>query len=140
MVHGDGDPNFIPTLNHLARATGVSAYIGDRRNRRSMVHRLDTAPLYRLAFERGAAGARYHAVAHEGLAFREIAETIGRRLNVPVVSESVDEAAAHFGGLAGVLAMDVPSSSQRMQDRLGWHPVQVLLRADLEQGSHFNPK
>jgi nucleoside-diphosphate-sugar epimerase len=137
-VHGDGDHQFVPTLINIAREKGVSAYIGDGRNRWSAVHRLDAARLFRLALEKATAGARYHAVAEEGIAFRDIAEAIGRRLNIPVVSKSPEEAANHFGWIAAFAGLDCPASSKLTQERLGWRPVQPTLLTDLERGSYFN--
>jgi len=136
-VHGRGDHGFVPALINLAREKGISAYVGDGLNRWPAVHRLDAAPLYRLALEKGSAGASYHGVADEGVPFREIAEVIGRRLNVPVVSKSLEEAANHFGWLAHFVGIDCPASSAQTQQQLGWAPKQPGLIADLDQTHYF---
>ncbi|HWO28579.1 MAG TPA: SDR family oxidoreductase [Candidatus Acidoferrum sp.] len=136
-VHGNGDHGFVPRLISIAREKGVSAFIGDGLNRWPAVHRLDAAHLYRLALEKGSAAARYHSVADEGLPTREIAEVIGRHLNVPVVSKSREEAADHFGWIAQFFAMDSPASSAQTQERLRWRPVQPGLIADLNAEHYF---
>jgi nucleoside-diphosphate-sugar epimerase len=137
-VHGDGDRGFVPALIQIARAKGVSAYVGEGRNRWPAVHRLDAAHLFRLAAEKGIAGACYHGAADEGVPTRDIASAIGKRLNLPVVSKSREEAGAHFGWLAAFLALDAPTSSARTQERLGWRPRHPGLLADLEHGHYFD--
>src|SRR5579863_1190379 len=136
-VHGNGDHGFVPRLISIAQEKGVSAYIGDGLNRWPAVHRLDAARLYRLVLEKGTAGASYHGVADEGVPTREIAAAIGRGLNVPVVSKSSEEAAAHFGWMGMFLAMDGPASSAQTQERLGWRPVQPGIIADLNAEHYF---
>jgi len=138
IVHGDGDHGFAPQLIEIARKKGESAYVGDGMNRWPSVHRDDAARLFRLALEKGPAGGTYHAVAEEGIAFREIAALIGRRLDVPVVSKSAAEAPKQFGFLAPFIPLDNPVSSRLTQERLGWRPTQIDLLADLGQSDYFN--
>ena len=121
----------------LAREKGVSAYVGNGLNRWPAVHVLDTARLYRLAFEKQAAGAAYHAVAEEGVPLRDIAEVIGRGLKVPVVSMSPEDAAVHFGWLAVFAGFDAPASSAQTRKQLGWHPTGPGLIADLERMNYL---
>ena len=116
----------------LAREKGVSAYVGDGLNRWPAVHRLDAAHLFRLALEKGSGAVRYHAVAEEGVPLRNIAEVIGRRLNLPVVAKSPEEAADHFGFLGFFVSVDAPASSALTQQRLGWRPSQTGLISDIE--------
>jgi nucleoside-diphosphate-sugar epimerase len=136
-VHGDGDHGFVPILIGIAREKGASAYVGDGLNRWPAVHRLDAAHLYRLALEKAPAGSRFHAVAEEGVPFREIAGVIGRRLQLSVVGKSGQEAADHFGWFAPFAAIDSPASSKRTQELLGWQPKQPELIADLDRPSYF---
>jgi nucleoside-diphosphate-sugar epimerase len=136
-VHGKGDHGFIPMLINTARTKGVSAYPGDGSNRWPAVHRFDAAHLFRLAVESAPAGARLHGVAEEGIPVREIAEVIGRHLNLPVRSISREEAGTHFGFLAALFSVDIPASSTLTQQRMGWHPVQPRLIEDLEAGHYF---
>ena len=136
-THGEGDHGFVPRLIGIARENGVAAYVGDGRNRWSGVHRLDAARLYRLALEHGVENGPYHAVADEGVPFKAIAEVIGRRLGIPVVSVSAEEANAHFGWIARFAAMDMPVSSARTQSALGWKPEQPGLIADIDQRGYF---
>lgn len=138
-VHGKGDHGFVPRIIALAREKGVSAYVGDWLNRWSGVHRLDAARLYRLALEKGSGGARYHGIADEGVPAREIAEVIGRRLNVPVVSKSREEMADYFGWIGQFFAMDGPASSAWTRKRLSWEPKQPGLLADLDSAHYFEP-
>lgn len=137
-VHGPGEKGFVPTLIAIAREKGVSAYVGDGLNRWPAVHRLDAARLFRLALEKGSAGASYHGVADEGVPFRDIAGVIARHLNLPLLSISREEADDHFGWLAFAASTDNPTSSALTKERLGWQPVQPSLIADLEQGHYFN--
>lgn len=138
IVHGEDDRNgFVPMLIKTARKKGESAYIGDGMNRWPSVHKLDAAQLFRLALEKGAAGAAYHAAGEEGIAFREIAGVIGRRLNVPVVSKGPAEAAKQFSFLSTFIPADNPTSSRLTLERLGWRPTHPGLLADLEQVYDF---
>lgn len=136
-VHGEGDHGFVPMLINLAREKGMSAYVGDGNNRWPAVHRLDAARLYRLALEKSAIGGRYHAVAEEGIPFREIATVIGRRLDLPVVTRSGQEAQNHFGWFTHFAAMDAPASSRKTREVLGWKPTHPELLADLERAGYF---
>jgi nucleoside-diphosphate-sugar epimerase len=136
-VHGDGDHGFVPALINIARQKGVSAFIGNGLNRWPTVHRLDAAHLYRLAIEKGSAGARYHGVGDEGVPVRDIAEVIGKRLSLPVVARSPAEAAGHFGWLANFLAIDSPASSVQTQKQLGWRPTHPSLITDMDGSSYF---
>jgi len=133
--HGDGDNGFMAAIVGIARAKGVSAYIGDGANRWPAVHRLDAANLFRLAVEGAPAGVRLHGVAEEGVAVRDIAEVIGRHLAVPV--RSVPDS-GHFGFLAHFVTMDGPASSALTRERTGWQPVQAGLIPDLDKGHYFD--
>ncbi|MCX5578478.1 SDR family oxidoreductase [Kaistia terrae] len=136
-VHGEGDHGFVPMLIGMAREKGVSAYIGEGLNQWPAVHRFDAAELFRLALEKGAADSRYHGSAEGGIPFRDIAGVIGKRLNLPVVSVSAEEAATHFGWFAHFAAMDNPSSSEWTRQTLGWQPTGAGLIADLDRPSYF---
>lgn len=132
-VHGLGDHGFVPILIALARETGVSAYLGEGLNRWPGVHRLDAARLYRLVLEQGCTESAYHAIADEGVAFREIAAVIGRRLGVPVAARGRE----HFGWFADFAGADMPASSARTRSLLGWAPTGPGLLADLDQPGYF---
>jgi nucleoside-diphosphate-sugar epimerase len=133
QVHDTVKQGLITYAVAVAREKGISAYVGDGLNRWPAAHVLDTARLYRLALEKLEAGARYHAVAEEGVSVRDIAEVVGRGLKLPVVGLSPDEAAAHFGWLAPFAGWDMPASSAQTKKQLGWHPTGPGLIADLEQ-------
>jgi nucleoside-diphosphate-sugar epimerase len=139
QVHDPEKQGLVTYAIAVAREKGVSIFAGDGANSWPAVHRLDVARLYRLVLEKGVAGARYHAVAEEGVPFREIAQAIGRRVNVPVASKSPEEAAKHFGWLAHFAVMDSPASSERTRELLGWQPTQTGLIADLDAAQYFEP-
>jgi len=132
QVHDTAKQGLITYAVHLARVKGISAYIGEGQNRWAAAHVLDVAHLYRLALEKHEAGARYHAVAEEGVSMREIAEVVGKGLKVPVVSLSGEEASAHFGWLAVPARTDMPASSAQTREKLGWNPTGPSLISDLE--------
>jgi nucleoside-diphosphate-sugar epimerase len=132
-VHGEGDHGFVAALIGIARETGVSGYVGDGANRWPAVHRLDTARLYRLAVESAPAGSVLHAVAEEGVPTREIAEVIGRHLDLPMAAVAPE----HFGWLGGFFAADLRASSALTRELLGWEPAHLGLIEDLEQGHYF---
>jgi nucleoside-diphosphate-sugar epimerase len=137
-VHGKGDHGFVATLVDIARDKGVSGYIGDGSNRWPAAHRLDAAQLFRLALEKAPAGSTLHGVADEGVPIRAIAEVIGRHLDLPVVAISPEDAAEHFGWLAGFLAADSPASSTLTRELLGWHPTHPGLIDDLDKGHYVH--
>ena len=136
-VHGNGDHGLVWSLINTARKKGFSAYVGNGQNRWAAVHQSDAAHLFTLALENGAAGAKYHAVAEQGMPFRQIAEIIGEHLKVPVVSKSPKEAEKIFGFLAPFVSADNPVSSELTQERLGWHPEGSGLIMDLKKGGYF---
>ncbi|HUN59310.1 MAG TPA: SDR family oxidoreductase [Candidatus Binataceae bacterium] len=148
-VHGDSDPGFVlksgipvaaglvTPLIAIAREKGVSAYLADGLNRWPAVHRLDAARLYRLVLEKSSTGARYHGVADEGVPLRDIAAVIGRRLNIPVVAKSPEEAADHFGDFTVFASFNVPASGKRTQEMLGWQPHQPGLITDIDRPEYF---
>jgi nucleoside-diphosphate-sugar epimerase len=133
QVHNRVKQGLVTYAIALAREKAVSAYVADGLNRWAAVHVLDAARLYRLALEKREAGARYHAVAEEGVTVRDIAEAIGRGLKVPVVSKSPKEVAAHFGWLGMFVGRDLTGSSVETQRLLGWRPGKPGLIADLDR-------
>jgi nucleoside-diphosphate-sugar epimerase len=137
-VHDEGDSHgFVSRLIDIARERGVSAYPGDGSNAWPAVHRLDAAQLYRLALEYAPAGTRLHAVGDEGVPVREIAEHIGKQLNLPVTSIPVEQVFEHFGWLGPIFAMHAPASSATTQKLLDWHPTHLGLLADIDAGHYF---
>ncbi|KAF7982705.1 hypothetical protein HWV62_26548 [Athelia sp. TMB] len=137
-VHGPGDKGFIPSLISIARKNGFCAYIGEGTSRWPAVYRPDAAQLYRLVLEKGRAGGRYNATGDEGVSTREISDTIGKGLGVPVVSKTPEEARAVYGFLGFVLGRDNPTSSQKTRMELGWQPEGLGLIADLAGGNYFD--
>jgi nucleoside-diphosphate-sugar epimerase len=135
--HGDGDNGFLSAIVGIARGKGVSGYVGDGSSRWPAVHRFDSAHLFCLAVEQAPAGSTLHAVADEGVPIREIAEVIGRHLDIPVASVASEDAAGHFNWLAGLLALDSPASSAVTRELLDWEPTRPGLIDDLELGHYF---
>jgi nucleoside-diphosphate-sugar epimerase len=133
QVHDTVKQGLITSAVAVAREKGVSAYVGEGRNRWAAAHISDVARLYRLALEKNEAGAKYHAVAEEGVPMRDIAEAIGRGLKVPVKSISAEEAPAHFGFLAMFTSHELLASSEKTRKKLGWQPTGPGLIADLER-------
>jgi nucleoside-diphosphate-sugar epimerase len=132
QVHDRDKHGLVTIAIEAARAKGVSAYIGDGQNRWPAAHVTDVARLYRLALERAERGAKWHAVAEEGVAMRDIAEAIGRRLGVRTASIAPEAAGDHFGWLAAFANVDMRASSVLTQERLGWRPIGPGMIADLE--------
>lgn len=136
-VHGEGDGAFVATLAGIAREKGVAGYVGDGRNHWPAVHRLDAARLFRLALQSAAAGSAFHGVAEEGVPLREIAEAIGRNLDLPVKSIAPEDAEEHFGWLAAFAGLDIRASSALTRERLGWEPTHPGLIDDID-GGHYS--
>jgi nucleoside-diphosphate-sugar epimerase len=137
IVHGRGDHGFVPLLIRIAREKGRAAHAGDGTNRWPGVHRFDAARLYRLALENAPAGSRLHATDEEGVPFRDIAEVIGRHLDVPVTGLPADRAGEHFGFLSRFVGVDNPTSSALTRKLLGWEPRETGFLADLDEGHYF---
>ncbi|MBC7925410.1 MAG: SDR family oxidoreductase [Bryobacteraceae bacterium] len=133
QVHNTLKQGLATFLIQVARQKKVSAYIGDGVNRWAAAHLLDVAHLYRLVLEKHEAGSRYHAVGEEGIPLHQIADLIGKGLQVPVISLSREEAQSHFGPTAMLVEADMAASSRQTQHRLGWHPTGPGLLQDLEQ-------
>ncbi|MFF2126299.1 SDR family oxidoreductase [Streptomyces olivochromogenes] len=136
--HGEGDYAWVGTLVAIARAKGVSGYIGDGANHWPAVHRLDIARLFRLAVEKAPAGSVLHGVAEEGVALRDIAEVIGRHLDVPVTSMAPEAAAEHFTWLSPFMGLDALVSNTLTRELLDWQPTHPGLLEDLEKGHYFH--
>jgi len=137
-VHGPHDHGFVAALIAIAREAGTAAYVGEGSNRWSSVHRDDAARAYVLALEKGLAGARYHAVSDEGVPFRQIAETIGRKLGLPVRSVTPEQASEVLSWQARFAQFDAPASSTLTRQRLGWTPTGSSLLEDMESGTYFD--
>jgi nucleoside-diphosphate-sugar epimerase len=136
-VHGAGDHGFVATLVGIARQRGVAGYVGDGTNRWPAVHRSDAARLARLAVEAAPAGSVLHAVGDEGVPFRQIAETMGRRLGVPTASVAPADAADHFAHLGHFVALDSPATAAVTRELLAWEPTGPGLLDDLEQEHYY---
>ncbi len=136
-VHGDGDHGFVATLVGIARQRGVAGYVGDGSNRWPAVHRSDAARLARLAVEAAPAGSVLHAVADEGVPFREIAQAMGRHLGIPTASVTPADAGDHFAHLGHFVGLDCPATAAATRELLGWEPAGPSLLEDLEQDHYY---
>lgn len=136
-VHGDGDHGFMAVLIGIDREKGTSGYVGDGSNTWPAVHRLDAAHLFRLALEKAPAGTVLHAIDDEAVPLGEVAEVIGRHLDMPLVSVAPEDAVAHFGWLGRFLAMDSTASSAITRELMDWEPTHPGLIEDLELGHYF---
>jgi nucleoside-diphosphate-sugar epimerase len=135
-THGlGGDHGFIRVIAEAARRTGWSAYVGDGSHSWSAVHRTDAARLVRLGLERGTAGTRLQAAA-ENVPTRSIAEAIGARLGLPVVSVTAEEAADRLGFIGMFFGRDVSASSRLTRERFGWEPTGPTLLEDIAAGGY----
>ena len=133
-VHNETKRDFVGAVVDIARQNGVAGYAGDGPNRWPAVHRLDSASLFRFALESAPAGSIWHGVGEEGVPLKDIAEVIGRHLNVPIASIPAGDAAAHFGWSALFIGADAPASSTHTGELLDWAPTHPSLIADLDQG------
>jgi len=133
QVHDTAKQGLITPYIANAREKGLAAYVGEGANRWPAAHVLDVAKLYVLSLDRGEKGARYNAVAEEGIAAREIAEVVGAGMNIPVRSLTSEEAGQHFGWLNIFMGLDMLASSAKTRARLGWEPVGPGLIEDLKR-------
>ncbi|MEO3405978.1 SDR family oxidoreductase [Mucilaginibacter sp. CAU 1740] len=137
-THDAGDHGFVPMIINMAKEKGVSAYINEGANLWPAVHRQDAAVLYRLIVEQKPALRNYHAVAEEGIPFKEIATAIGEGLNLPVESKTGDDVAAHFTWFTHFASMNCEASSAKTSEVTGWKPTHIGLMEDLQIGGYFN--
>ncbi|MDA8322976.1 MAG: SDR family oxidoreductase [Actinomycetota bacterium] len=138
-VHGAGDHGFIARIAEVAREHGVAGYPGDGTNRWAAVHRSDAARLVVLGLDKAPAGARLHAIAEEGISTREIAEAIGRSLELPVASIDPADVPSHFGWIGTFFAMNMTATSTATQELLGWTPTGPTLIEDIDAGAYPAP-
>lgn len=131
-VHDKGDKGFVPMIINVARTKGFSAYVGEGSNQWPAVHRLDAAHAFRLALEKAAQGVRYNLTGDEGIPVKEIAEIIGKELNLPVKSINADKAAEHFDWMSRFIVFDNPATSYTTQEQLNWKPTHIGLKEDMQ--------
>ena len=131
QIHDPFKQGLVSFWIQMALEKKVVAYVGDGSSRWAAAHISDTARLYRLALEKGMAGSKWHAVGEQGVTAKDIAEALGRRLNLPVVSISPEEAVAQLGFLGHFMTLDCPTSNIKTRERLGWEPIGPTLIEDL---------
>lgn len=139
LVHDLGDKiGFAPSLIGIAKAKGLSAFIENGTNLWPAVHRRDAAKLFRLAVEKhSGSGTRYHGIAEQGIEFKQIAETIGSKLGLPVRSIAADDVAEHFTWFAHFAKFNILASSATTRETLSWSPDQIDLLSDLQSEAYF---
>ncbi|GGM19176.1 SDR family oxidoreductase [Nakamurella endophytica] len=135
-VHGVDDHGFLAVLADTARRSGVSGYPADGTNRWAAVHRSDAARMVTLGLQAAPAGTRLHAVAEDGVPTREIAEALGRSLDLPVRPVPAQDVAAQWGWIGGFFGMDLAATSATTRELLGWTPSGPTLVEDIAAGAY----
>jgi nucleoside-diphosphate-sugar epimerase len=132
MIWGDGGCGHLRMMYADAGRSGDVAYLGAGLNLYSNVHVDDLAEVYRLALEKGTAGALYHAVAGE-LNNRTLAEAVARDVGKKARSVDFIEGIRRWGKFETLIGMATCSRSRspRTRRELGWTPRHLDLLTDV---------